>query len=220
MTQLVRVFSVVAVICCAAGTAWAGSIDLGGGWRANWPPPNNSIGITVDQVTPDFIKIQISKDFTDPPVNGLFPPRVIDFVQIKPDQETVPRIIILDETATNLTGADWTDYHWEVLNMGDAWFNVPLSNAWDVTPFTSKVFSDPNNVFGDPNKATDLDADGGLVANFDTFFPGHLAGELVIDVDLTPGDPVSFTFKQYPTPEPTSLALLACGALIALRRRG
>lgn len=202
---------------CAAGT-FAGTIDLGGGWQANWPPPNNSIGITVDQVTPDFVKIQISKDFLDPPVGGLFPPRVIDFIQNKPDGETVPRLIILDETISNMTGADWDDYHWEVLDSGDAWMNVPLSATFDTTPLVNKVFSDPFNVFGNPDRATHLDADGGVIPHMGTYFPGQAAGELVIDVDLTPGVPVSFTFKQYPTPEPTSMLLLACGALV-LRRR-
>ncbi len=209
----------IAGVMTACAVAAAGTIDLGGGWLASWPAPHGSIDIRVDQVTPEFVKIEISKDFYDPPVGGIFPPRVIDFIQNKPDGQTAPRLIIVDETITNLTGVDWTDYHWTVMNQGDAWFNVPLSAAFDVSPFTVKVFSDPANVFNDPNKATDLDASGGgFIPPFGTFWPGHAAGELVIDVDLTPAVPVSFTFKQFPTPEPTSLLLLAVGALLARRR--
>lgn len=209
----------IAGVMTACAVAGAGTIDLGGGWLASWPAPHGAIDIRVDQVTPEFVKIEISKDFYDPPVGGIFPPRVIDFIQNKPDGQTVPRLIILDETITNLTGVDWTDYHWTVLNQGDAWFNVPLSAAFDVSPFTVKVFSDPSNVFNDPNKATDLDASGGVVLAGGTFWPGHAAGELVIDVDLTPTVPVSFTFKQFPTPEPAGFVLVTLGALV-LRRRG
>lgn len=147
------------------------------------------------------MKIQISKDFYDPPVGGVFPPRVIDFVQIAPDPQTVPRLIIVDETISNLTGVPWTDYHWALLDQGDAWFNVPLSMGFDVSPFTNKAFSDPANIFNDPNKATDLFADGGIIPPFGTFWPGHAGGELVIDIDLS---------ALAPTPGPISHSGSAC----------
>lgn len=199
-----------------ASTAPAGTIVLGGGWQANWA--NGAIGITVDQVTDEYVTIQISKDFTEGSVDGVFPALLIDFIQIADDANTVPRIIINDETITNLTGEDWTDFHWEVLNHGDAWFNVPESMAFDTTPFPTKVFSDPFNIFGDPDKASALDVYDGLVPNFGSFFPGLAGGDLVIDVDLSPDYPVSFTLKEYPTPEPASMLLFGLGALV-LRRR-
>lgn len=204
--------------------AWpapSGEIDIGGGWRVSWPPPDGDIGIVVDELTREYIRIQISKDFTGPPdENGIFPPRLMDFLQIADDANTVPRIIIADEIITNQTRADWTDFHWQVLNKRDAWFNVPLSRNFDVSPFRQKKFSDPFDIFGDPNKATDLEAFDGLVRHGQTFFPGVREGDLVIDVDLRGSqDPLSFTFKQVPTPEPATLALLAMAGLLAIRRR-
>jgi hypothetical protein len=203
-----------------ASPVLAGGIDLPGGWRANWPPPDGSIGIVVDEVTREYIRIQISKDFTDPPEHGIFPPRLIDFIQTEDDAHTVPRIIIADEIISNQTGADWPDFHWQVINGRDAWFNVPLSRSFDVSPYRRKVFSDPFDIFHDPDKATDLDAFDGLVRHRETFFPGVREGDLVIDVDLRASeDPLSFTFKQFPTPEPGTLGLLAAAALFVLRRR-
>ena len=136
------------------------------------------------------------------------------------DADTVPRIVILDEVVTNQTGFDWTDYHWNVLDSGSVWFDVGLSSGFSVAPFTNKTFTDLHG-FGDPNKATDLDADGGVVFNNSSFFPGGAPGngELVIDVDLSAEAPVSFLFKQFPTPEPGSLALLLAGALAVCSRR-
>lgn len=212
-----------AVIVMMSSDAWAAPIPLGGGWQANVSDPA-SVSIVVDLIGPDFLAIQISKDFTDPPgVGGVFPPQLIDFQQIDADANTVSRIVIVDESVTNLTGVDWTDYHWAILDGTDAWFNVPLSQAWTTDPFTSKTFSDPLNDFNDPDKATDLLADGGLVLHNSSFFPGAAPGdgELVIDVDLGGVDPLSFTFKQFPTPEPGTacLALLAFGGLLVTRRR-
>lgn len=199
--------------------ALAGTIDLGGGWRANWPTLPGGLDIQVDQLTPEFVKVRIIKDFTAPPSGGVFEPRLIDFVQIKPDAETVPQIIITQETISNQTGSPWTDYHWAVFNQGEVWFKVPESAGFDVSPFTNKVFSDPYLIFNDPNRATDLDVDGGLVPAGGTFLPGAAAGDLCIGIDLTASLPVSFTFKQFPTPEPASLALVAL-SVVALRRRG
>lgn len=208
-----------AMALALVNVALAGTIDVGGGWRASWPAPPGGLDIQVDEVTPQFVKIRIVKDFTAPPTGGVFEARVIDFVQIKPDAETVPQIIISQETISNLTGAPWTDYHWAVFNQGEVWFKVPESAAFDVTPFANKDFSDPYQIFNDPNRATDLDVDGGLVPPGGVFSPGAVAGDLCIGIDLTASVPVSFTFKQFPTPEPAGLVLVTLGAL-ALRRRG
>lgn len=201
-----------------SGGAMASTLDLGGGWQANWS--NGDIGVTVDSVTPEAVFIEISKDFDDPFDGSSFTPRIIDFIQTADDANTVSRIVIRDESITNLTGMAWDSYRWDVLNMGDAWINVPLSQNWSVDPFTNKAFTDPGNQFGDPDKASRLEATGGLIPNFGSFFPGLQSGELVIDLDLTNSTgPLSWTFKQAPLPEPTAVILLAVGALFAVRRR-
>jgi len=212
-----------AVLGMFVGTsaALADVIPLGGGWEAK-TPDGGAVSIVVDTVGNDFLVIEIAKDFTEPPgVGGVFPPILIDFNQVAPDAGTVPRIIIADEAITNLTGVPWLDFHWALLNEGEAWFNVPLSASFSVDPYTNKTFSDPGNVFGDPNKATDLEADGGVVPAGSTFFPGGAPGDgaLVMDIDLSREPPVSFTLKEFPTPEPGAFMLFALAAL-ALRRRG
>ena len=216
-----RAFLVGAVLLLMSSGTRATVIPLDGGWQADVVDPAG-VSIVVDLVGPDFLVIQISKDFTEPPgVGGVFPSQLIDFQQIDEDANTVPRIVVADESITNLTGVDWTDYHWAILDAGDAWINVPLSQGWTTDPFTNKTFSDPWNVFNDPDKATDLLADEGVVYNNSSFFPGAgpSDGELVIDVDLGVVDPVSFTFKQFPTPDPATLSLLALGGLLVMRRR-
>lgn len=197
-------------------------IPLGGGWQASVNNPS-LVSFVVDEVTSSYIAIQISKDFTQPPgIGGVFPPLLIDFQQVNPDATTVTQIVINDETVTNLTGTPWTDFHWAVLDNGDAWFDIAASSSFTVLPFTNRVFSDPSNTFADPNKASDLDAfGGGIVPHGGSFFPGGAPGDgvLVMGVDLTRPDPMSFTLKEFPTPEPGSLALMSAGALMLLRRR-
>ena len=52
-----------------------------------------------------------------------------------------------------------------------------------------------------------------------SYFPGMDASDLVIAVDLGNEGPVSFEFKQYPTPEPATMALMGLG-LVAIVLQG
>jgi hypothetical protein len=197
---------------------------LSGGWNAV-VDDGSQVSIVDDGVFNDaqigtFLAIEVSKDFVEPPDGqGIYPAQLITFIQTNPDATTVPRIVIIDEAVSNQTGTDWTDYHYAMLDGGQAWFNVPLSD-FDPSPFTNVTFSD-NQGLGDPNKASDIDIDGGVVPAGTTFFPAGNGGEIVIDASLAGGAPVTFTFKQFPTPEPGSLLLLVSGGLlVAMRRRG
>lgn len=209
--------ALAAVLVLAAASA-ADVIPLAGGWQANVADAA-TLSIVVEDVGPEVLTISITKLFTDPPQGGVFPAKLIDFVQIEDDANTVPRIVIAEEALTNQTGAPWTDFHWILLDRGEAWLNVPASADFDTAPLVDRQFSDPDNIFGDPDKATRLEAAGGLVPDGGAFLPGAAGGALVIDVDLSGPGFLSFTLKQLPTPEPAGLALLGLGAALGHRRR-
>jgi hypothetical protein len=199
-----------------------GNPILDSGWEAIVPDATVS-GIVIDAITPGSdVRIQIDKNFLFPPdVGGVFPAIQIIFSQTLPDAQTVPQIIIEDESITNQTGVEWTDFHWALLDGGSVWFDVGASTPFDTSPFVNQSFVD-NFGFGDANKATDLNVDGGTVAPGGGFFPGiaGLNGSLTIEFDLASSNS-EFFLKEFPTPEPTTLAFLALGSLglVARRRR-
>ena len=190
------------------------------GWCLSTSHPDH-LDIYVDAVDMDqrFALIQLSKDFTDPPGFGdLITPMLIDFVQIRPDELTANTIYIADESVTNNTGVDWTDYHWILFDGPEAWFDVAASGGFDTSPLAVRDFEEfidsPVN-----NKAKRLSAAGGVVPDMTTFFPGDGAGELAIGVDLSGEDSVSFTLKERPTTDAVvymSVESNADGASIAV----
>ncbi len=182
------------------------TIPLGGGWTAE-VSSLAEVGINVDSITNEFIAIEISKDFTEPYDGSGFPSINIVFTQVASDAVTAPRIVILDESVTNLTGSDWTDYHMRLNTVGDVEFDIAASLGFSMAPFANRILT-----------LTDLDAFGGVVFNNSSFFPGAGPGELVMLADLS-GEPVSFTLEQFPTPEPTTLAMLLLGLGCLARRR-
>lgn len=167
-------------------------------WTTNQPA---NVDIFVDDVVlGSHALIEISKDMTGQQSQfGLLPPILIDFFQVCEDADTVTMIFIADESITNITSHDWSDFHWILFDGPEAWFDVAASAGFTVfPPFTSKVFDDfldsPTN-----NMAKRLSAFGGIVPRFTSFFPGAGTGSLKIGIDLSNEDPVSFTLKEVPT---------------------
>ena len=173
------------------------------GWCVTSPHPANIVDIFVDTVdlAGGLVVIQITKSFNNPPdpTSGLVPPILLNFVQVCDDADTVDMIIITEEAVNNLTGVEWTDYHWTLFTTPVAWFDVAASSGFNIAPFTDRVFS---NFLDSPtdNQAKDLDASGGgTVPAPGAYFPGFGTGGLKIGVDLTGEVPVSFTLKQRPS---------------------
>ncbi|GJM25171.1 MAG: hypothetical protein DHS20C16_15860 [Phycisphaerae bacterium] len=215
------VFS-LAVTVLIASPAFAVPIDIGGGWQAE-VMSGNVTSFVVDDTDSERTVIQIAKQFDDGPEFGQFPPIEIAFTQTGTDATTVPSIVVNDENILNNTGFEWTDYHWALIDGGQAWFNVSQMAGFDTSPFNTQSFDD-NFGFGDANKMTDFNVEGGIVPNGGTFTPGLLGGAIWIDTDLSGEDPVTFNYKQFPTnpaiPEPASLMLMLGGcAVLAGRRR-
>ena len=216
----------VALAFCAPPPARGGSIILGAsGWEAIWDDSLDSlVDIAVDSVTADALYIEKSAEFTGPPGPGGFPSIAIVFRQIAAD--AVPRIVINDEIITNSTGVDWTDFHMEVLNEGDATFNPVLTNAsgfgggFSTSPFDNQLFGDGNMSFRLDGFGLGPGGGDAIVEAGDVWFPGIGPGELYIDLTTRPSAPFTlFTLKETPTPEPTTPLLTLLGAAILARSR-
>ncbi len=225
---LARLLAVTAaaVFIGSTETADAGSVNFCGGaagWRASWDVSLNStvqvIAADCSRLDDGLLFIQKSAEFTQGPVNGIFPTIPIVFAQTGPTK--VQQIIIEDEIITNSTGVAWTDFHFDLLDSGDAVFNPEMSAksqgggpiGFSIAPFTTAVFTNGN---------TRLDIAGGVVPNGEYWFPGDGGkdGQLWIDVMPHMEAPyTTFILKETPTPEPSTLVLLALGSLGLLRRR-
>lgn len=134
----------------------------------------------------------------------------LTFTQIAPDAQTISRIAIADEAATNLTGIEWSGF--EMALIGGAAFNTALSANFSFAPFTSRTYADGDTI---------VRFEDGSVPTGTTWFPGAARGELVFDIDLSGADAQVITLKELPLPVPAPGAI-AVGALAAgmfLRRR-
>lgn len=217
-----RVVFGVSLVAVVTSPVAAGVSNLGGGWEALWDSSlDGSVSITSLGVVDDAVFIQKSAEFTQPPVNGIFPAIPIVFRQI--DASAVGNIVIENEIITNSTGVAWTDFHMQLINGNDAAFD-PAATAnsggpgpigFTIDPFTQAAFTPDNR---------GLDLWDGVVSDQTTWTPGNgvAGGQLWIDVAV--GDGVNqpftlFTLKETPTPEPAALMLLAIGGLALLQRR-
>jgi len=217
----------VGALVLSVDAAFAGMADLGGNWQAEWDAsldPYVSVESLGIQSTPDgdAIFIEKSAEFIQPSVNGVFPSIPIVFRQTGPSD--VEFIVIEDEVITNSTGEDWFDFHLQLVDGNDAFFDPTRTMnsggagpiGWDVSPFTQAEFSPDNR---------ELDIFGGSVADGETWTPGFTApgegGALWIDVNSADSKPFTiFTLKETPSiPSPASIALLALAGITALPRR-
>lgn len=217
---------VVLVVCFLMTVSVANAVivkDLGNGWQASW---DDSLAGLVDVTShgivnvggDDVMVIQKTAEFTQgpAPLTGLFPSIPIAFTQT--GATTVDFFAIDDEIITNSTGVDWTDFHMEVLDSGDALFDpakTALSGGsgpigFTISPFTQAEFSPDNQ---------QLDIWGGVVADGEQWFPGNGATNGNLWIQLNPTGTTTFTLKETPTPEPATMMLLGLGGLVYLRKR-
>ena len=174
--------------------------------------------IVVDAVGGDYVLIEIAKVFDTPPTGGLFTPNTILFRQRLDDASTVASIRIADEIIYNGTGAEWTDYHWQVVGCAAAFDRIDTDNSnFSTDPFTNQTWG-PAQIGWDADHPATLDVDGGVVDDAGLFMPGMASGTLFIDVDLSECNS-NFSLMQTPTPEPGTMMLLGLGGMLALLRR-
>jgi len=200
-------------------------LDLGGdssGWIAEYNDGGGLLQINVDNVLSDRVIIQKSAEFLSPPSNGVFPPAVVIFKQVAAD--AVPLIVINDEILNNSTGVDWGGFRMVLVDSGDAWFDVPLTDASDggngfsIAPFTQSSFTPAG-----PNPVV-FEVSNGTVPDGFTFNPGGAPdGELFIRTNPHASAPFAvFALKEFPVmvPEPTTAVLVLLGlAAFGCRRR-
>lgn len=200
----------------------AGVIPLGNsGWEAVFDSSLDPfVDIVVDGETSQAVFIQKFAQFLEPPQGGIFSSINIVFRQTRPG--AVPFIVINDEVVTNSTGSPWFDFHFELVDSGDAVFDVartatsggPPPIGFSIAPFTQASFGNGN---------TTLDIAGGTIPNGGIWFPGNGPSDGQLWISTAPRQTApftTFTLKELPTiPEPASLAFLAIGGLALIRRR-
>jgi hypothetical protein len=202
-----------------AGAAYAGFVNLSGGWRASWDDSlDGLVEIRDDGVaTVGGDQVQLIEK------SGLpFPTIQVTFMQTRPD--AVNFIAIDDEIITNSTGVRWTDFHMTILNHNDAFFDPARTLAsgggspigFSVAPFAQAEFGPDNRR---------LDIWDGVVEPGEVWRPGSGVNNGLLWMEVNthtgePGDPFTvFTLKETPTPAPGGVALLGASGMVAFSRR-
>ena len=216
--------------------AVAGPLLFSGGSAEAWvitqisPTPGSgyseSVIVPID-TDPGVDKIEIHKYFLSLDSNHKEVPIILNVTREAGDQDVIQ---IIDEVILNLYAdanfaQDWEDYHVQLIclpTQGDVSFIDPnKARAVQATGGLTRLGGDPNSW-----TATRIDwetDDSNQEVPWGTFASAPdnqlvLLG-LQIDVsDLEVGE--TFQFKQWPTtPEPATLALLAAGISVVVRRR-
>lgn len=195
-----------ALAVAIAGVANADPItkDLGGGWEVTiFAPDTVDVAVDFVSLTGDVLVIEKTAQFFELATVELL------FAQNRDDSETVSQIVITDEILTNNTGVAWTSFTNDLGAVGPALFDVAASASFTIAPFTTTAYA------GDLRSVT---YSNGIVPDGVIWTPGLDDGGLVIDVDLS-DRLTSFTLRETPAPEPSTLAALLIGAGLAFARR-
>lgn len=171
-----------------------------------------SHAVVIDQMSPtaDIAELEsvvfdngtwiISKTFHQFTTNDA--PSIL-VVRIQADGEAV---IPIQEIVTNDTDVAWTDYHLAIVNVTGS--DADAAAAFDLASLSISV-----------DRFASLTLDATTMGFADGVVP---VGEtLNLGFTITTNGAVDglFLLKQYPTPEPATLLLLAGGAISVLRRR-
>lgn len=201
-----------AVTLAFAPQSFAGftTTTLSGGWQATWDSALDPfIDLNDHGVVNGALFLEKSAEFTQGPVNGIFPSINITFTQISAN--AVANIVIDDEIITNSTGTPWTDFHMDLLGSPNVAFDPAMSAGFSVAPFLSSNFTNSNQTFN---------AFNGVIPDNTTWFPGAASGQLWIHVsNLSPTSGIVFTLSEVPTPAPGALALMGVALVVGSRRR-
>lgn len=200
----------------ALTSATHGAVILqAGGWQAEVDDGLvGAVSLTNLGFDPQLGTLTISKTATFSSVNGLTGQPdsiVITWTQIADDANTAAQIIIDSELVTNSTGLAWVAFEIAALDSGDAAFNEGLSAGFTISPFTTRTYSPDDTVvtFSD-----------GTVGAGSQWRPGAGGGELVLDVDLSRDDAMTFSLKELPLiPAPGAVITAAAGVLLLAPRR-
>jgi hypothetical protein len=218
-SRAIAALSALVIFALMTAVSDAGVVNLGSGWQASWDASLDGL-VNVETVSAgsDALVIRKSAEFTQAPVNGIFPTIPIVFQQVA--WPAAAHIVIDSETVKNSTGVVWTDFHLDLLDHGDAVFDPaltaasagPLPIGWNIAPFTQAAFNATR---------TRLDLSGGVVANGQFWLPGGApnGGQLWTDVVPSQTNFTLFTLKETPTPEPAAMSLLLLGGVCLLARK-
>jgi hypothetical protein len=176
-------------------------------------PGSGLVAFDSDITSPEegYFEVSITKRFNEyEPDPGHLYPVILEFSW--PHTEDVDYILITNELITNLTGNDWADFEFFLVNFPD----TPSYAAASFYPHagtTSDVFGDPTELLADM-----IAFDGGIVSGASGQLNVYNIG-IDIDTGALPQEGTRvFWLKQQPTPEPGTLALLGMAALAFARR--